>query len=221
MAEQETSEKNTLATTSVVILAIFLIVIGGVYLWVSKKNKGNVAFPAGINYLGPQSASNLTPVPTIDLSQLGKSGQWLKSGGKIYKYQFIYPSELQLTAFINDPTDKIAWITGIASPQQSIAFNVEKMSDLDPKYTNNPEEYVRNFWKKFSGLSGIKLVEPATNQKGLKGFKALYTDKSGNVATVNYFFPVPNDPDHILQVINGILPENIYNNIVNSVEFAQ
>lgn len=211
-------EKNTLAIASVVVLVVFLLIVGGVYYWVSKRAKGKTVLPAGVNYLGPQNP-NLVAVPTLDVSQIGKSGQWLQSGGKIFKYVFIYPAELQITAFINDPTDKIAWVTGIVSPQQNIAFNVESISGFDPKYSGKPDEFVKNFWRRFSGLSGVKDFSDATNQKGVKGYKALYTDKFGRVVTTNYFFPIPNDPDHILQVTNGFLPENIFNQIVNSVEF--
>ncbi|MDH7475908.1 MAG: hypothetical protein QHH09_00350 [Microgenomates group bacterium] len=209
-------EKDSLALTSVVVLLVFLLLVGGVYFWVSKKNKGNVVFPAGVSYLGP---NQLTPVPTVDLTQLGKSGKWLQSGGKIYKYLFIYPAELQITAFINDQSDKIAWITGIVPPQQNIAFTVETISEFNKKYQGDLEGFAANYWRRFSGLSGAKSVEPYTNSKGLKGFKAIYLDKKGNVANTNYFFQVPNDPDHVLQVINGMIPENIFNQIVNSVEF--
>lgn len=213
--------KDSLALTSVGVLALFLVLVGGIYFWVSKKNKSSVVFPAGINYLGPQSGANLTPVPTVDMAQLGKSGKWLQSGGKIYKYAFIYPSEIQISAFINDQSDKIAWVTGGVLPQQNIVFSVETMSSLDPKYTGNVEEFANNFWRKFSGLSGTKPVEAVTNQKNVKGFKALYLDKGGKVVNTNYFFPIPNDSDHVLMVINGMIPETIFNQIVNSVEFKQ
>ena len=213
--------KNSLALTSVGVLALFLLLVGGIFFWVKNKNKSSVVFPAGINYLGPQTGENLTPLPAVDMTQLGKSGKWIQSGGKIYKYQFMYPAEIQITAFINDQSDKIAWVTGNVPPQQNIVFSVETMSQVDPKYTGNVEEFAKNIWRKFSGLSGTKPVEAVTNQKNLKGFKAIYLDKSGKVANTNYFFPVPNDQDHVLMVINGAIPETVYNQIVNSIEFKQ
>lgn len=220
MTNQDSStnplDKNSLTSMSVGVLVLFLVLIGGIYFWVSKKNKGAVVFPAGINYMGP---SNLTPVPTVDMTQLGKSGKWLQTTGKIYKYVFVYPAELQVTAFMNDQSDKHAWVTGIASPQQSIAFTVETVSDFDKQYEDDLEGFAGNYWKKFGGLAGAKSVEPFTNSKGLKGFKAVYVDKTGKVINTNYFFAVPDDPNHVLQVINGIIPETVFMQIVNSVEF--
>lgn len=214
-------KKNSLALTSVGVLVLFLMLIGGIFFWVKNKNKSSVVFPAGINYLGPQAGANLTPLPAVDMTQLGKSGKWIQSGGKIYKYRFMYPAEIQITAFINDQSDKIGWVTGNVPPQNSIVFSVETMSSLDPKYTDNVEEFAKNFWRKFNGLSGTKPVEAVTTQKNLKGFKAVYLDKSSKVANTNYFFPVPNDPDHVLMVINGAIPEIVYSQIVNSIEFKQ
>ncbi len=210
-------EQSKLIFISVGILALFLVLVGGIYFWVSKKARGQVVFPAGINYFGGQG--NLTPVPTVDLSKIGSSGNWVKVSGRTFKYSVSYPAELQVTAFISDPTDKLAWVTGIIPPQQNVFLNVEKMSDLEPKYTGDPAGFVQNFWKKFSGLSGVKSYESITNKKGLKGYKAIYVTKTPGIVNTNYFFPVPGDSDHILQLINGILPEGVFNNVVNSVEF--
>lgn len=219
--DQSTNPKSNLALASVVILVLFILIIGGVYYWVSNKTKEQVVFPAGINYLGPKQSTNLNPVPTLNISQIGKTGQWLQTGGKIFKYKFIYPAELKITAFINDPTDKLAWVTGITPPQQSIVFNVESMSSLDKKYLGKPSEFINNFWRRFSGLSGVTGFEEVQNGKGLKGYKVIYLDKAGRQVTTNYFFPVPGDDDHILQVTNGILPADIFVKIVNSVEFGK
>ncbi len=216
-----TTQKNNLALASVGVLALFLLIVGGAYLWVSNKNKGGVVFPAGVNYLGPQTTTNLTPVPTLDLTQIGQSGKWLQSSGKIYKYTFIYPAELQVTAFINDPTDKIAWLTGITPPQQNVVFNVETMSNLGAQYEGKAGDFAQNFWRKFNGLAGAKNFAPFKNAKGLEGYKVEYVDKSGKTVNTNYFFPVPSDSNHVLQVINGILPADIFDKIVNGVEFKK
>jgi len=215
------NQKNVMAFGSLAVLLIFLLLIGGVYYWVSKKAKGQVVFPAGVNYLGPQGDQNLQPVPTVDMSQVGKSGKWLAITGKIYKYKFVYPAELQVTAFINDPSDKLAWVTGSASPQQNIVVNVESLTGADEKYIGNPEEYAKNYWKKFSGLAGVKSVEPFKNVNGLQGFKAVYFDKSGKINITHYFLPIPNDSIHLLQIINGIVPEDVFAKIMNGIEFTQ
>ncbi len=212
-------EKNSLAVASLVVLVLFLLLVGGIYYWMSNRSKGAVIFPNGINYLGP--STTLTPEPTIDLSKLGQSGQWIKVSGRHFKFDIAYPAELQVTAFIDDPTDKLAWITGIKPPQENVFASVEKMSELGLEYTGQPEKFAYDFWKKFSGLSGVQSVTAITNQKNLKGFKAIYTTKTPGVTVTNYFFPVPNDDDHVLQVLNGILPVNIFNSIVNSVEFTK
>ena len=57
--QQESLGKSTLTILSIGTLLVFLALVGGVYWWVSKKSKGQVVFPAGINYTG-----NETPAPT-------------------------------------------------------------------------------------------------------------------------------------------------------------
>lgn len=215
------NQKNTLALGSFLVLIVFLLLIGGVYYWVSKKAKSQVVFPAGVNYLGPQGDQNLQPVPTVDLAQVGKSDKWLQVSGKIYKYKFAYPAELQVTAFINDPSDKLAWLTGIVSPQQNVVLNVESLSGADEKYIGNPEEYAKNYWKKFSGLAGLKSIESVKTAKGLDGYKAVFFDKSGKINITHYFFAIPNDSIHLLQLINGMIPEDVFAKIVNGLEFTQ
>ncbi len=213
--------RSALVMISLAILAIFMVLIGGIYYWVNKKANSQPVFPAGVNYLGPQGDQSLKPVPTVDLSQIGKSGRWLQATGKIYKYKFIYPAELQVTAFIDDPSDKLAWETGIVSPQQNVVVNVESMTGADEKYIGNPQEYVKNYWKKFSGLGGIKSLDAFKNAKGLSGYKAIFFDKSGKINITHYFFPIPNDSIHLLQVINGMIPEDVFLKIVNGLEFAK
>ena len=54
MSEQKPSEDSSnkyfLTLLSVGILVVFLVLVGGTYWWVSQKSKGQVVFPAGINY---------------------------------------------------------------------------------------------------------------------------------------------------------------------------
>jgi hypothetical protein len=221
-ANKNSSETSTLAIVSLVVLTVFLIIIGAVYYFVNRKNKEAVVFPAGVNYIGDQASQDApSPVPTVDLTKLGQSGKWLMAGGKTYAYTFMFPAELGIASFPNDASDKISWVTGIVSPENNVAFNVEPMVVAGQSYAGNPEEFVKNYWRNYNGFSGIKAIEPYQNEKGVKGYKALYTDKTGKVPVTYYFFNIPNDTGHMLQVINGMIPEDIFTKIVNSVDFEK
>ncbi|MFA6532944.1 MAG: hypothetical protein WCT22_03020 [Patescibacteria group bacterium] len=217
---EEMGKKNLVAA-NVVILVVFLLVIGGVYYFVSNKNKGQTVFPAGINYVSPQGP---TPTPMYDYEKLVQSSDWVTYKGKTFPYSFEYPKELKPVTYPNDKSDAVAFKVSALPPEQSLLLTVEKISSRDNKLVGKPEEFVNSYWKYFSGLSGLKEATTLTNEKGLKGYKAKYIIKGTKATTSDYYFFIVEGDNDILLHVGDIFPTEgkaVFNRIINSLEYKK
>lgn len=219
-----TLNKSNLVFGNFVILVIFVLLVGGVYMWVSnKKNKtGQQVFPAGINYLSPQGSAPKAPL--YDFAKLTESSNWSTYKGKLFPYSFQYPKEFKPLNFPNDKTDAVTFKVNALPPEQSLLLTVETISDRDKTLTGKPEEFAKNYWKFFSGLKGLSKIEPISNEKGMKGFKANYIVKGSNTITSDNYFFVVEGSDDILLHIGDIFPaegRGVFNRLVNSLEYQK
>jgi len=220
----EEINKKGLVAANVVVLVVFLAVIGGVYYFVSKKNKGQQVFPAGINYLSPKGEEAKKPVLLYDFAKLAESSDWVTYKGKVYSYSFQHPKALAPLTLPNDKSDAVTFKVNELPPEQSLLLNVETVSSRDANLTGKPEEFAKNYWKFFSGLKGLSKIESITNEKGMKGFKTKYIVKGSNAITSdNYFFVVESNNDILLH-IGDIFPAEgkaVLNRLVNSLEYQK
>src|SRR3990167_1584363 len=104
--ENESMNKSSLTVLSVVILLVFLVLVGGIYWWVSKKGKGEVVFLAGINYTGTET----TPVaqqqkPTFDFAKLAAGADWAEFISPKAQYTFQYPPQIIPVIIPGDTND--------------------------------------------------------------------------------------------------------------------
>lgn len=222
--DSEEMSKKSLVGVNVVILVVFVAVVGGVYYWVSTKNKGQQVFPAGINYVSPKGTEAQKPVLLFDFAKLAESSDWSVYKGKLFAYSFQYPSVFKPVNYLNDKTDAVAFKVNSLPPEQSLLLTVETISSRDKTLVGKQEEFVKNYWKFFSGLKSLNKIEAVTNEKGLKGFKANYIVKGSNAITSDYyFFVIEGDTDHLLHV-GDIFPtegKTVFNRIVNSLEYTK
>ena len=191
--QQESLGKSTLTILSIGTLLVFLALVGGVYWWVSKKSKGQVVFPAGINYTG-----NETPAPTqqpqrpqYDYSKMSSAANWTDFTSPRGQYVFQYPPEMIPLIFPGDVNDTVTFDVSDLPAQFNLMVLVETISNYDPKLRGGQEEFVRNYWKFFGGLKALKDIETYETENGLTGWKARYVNQSDLVGTDNYFFPIP------------------------------
>lgn len=186
----------------------------------SKKHGGKLTLPAGQNFLGKGGLNPSAP-PTAPLRFTAASDvAWVSYKGKVYSYSFSYPKSLNLASFTNDPSDSVAINWGNINPQYNLLLNVEKVKDRGEQYLGKPEDFVRNWWKAFSGLKGVLSVDKFTNANGLKGYKAIFINQAGQSPNVDIFFEVPNDESLIIHLANGVLDPNIFNRIVDSLKYT-
>ena len=218
-------KKSVVVITGITILVLFILLIAGAYYWVSKKTKGQTVYPAGINYLGPTSSEVKTPVaPLYDYEKLANSSNWVTFKGRLFGYSFQYPKEMVALAFPpNDPSDAVTFKVGDTPPELNLMLLVETISSRDSSLVGKPEEYVKNYWRFFSGLKGVNKVTVYQNAKGLKGYKASYLTKANTVTPERIFFILDGDPDHMIYVSN-IFPkegEAVFNRMLNSLEYKK
>lgn len=220
---EEMGKKNLVAV-NVVILVVFLLVIGGVYYFVSNKNKGQQVFPAGINYLSPKGEEAKKPVLLYDFAKLAESSDWVTYRGKLFPYSFQHPKALVPLSFPNDKSDAVTFKVNELPPEQSLLLTVETISLRDQNLVGKQEDFIKGYWKYFSGLKGLKKIEPITNEKGMKGFKANYIVKSNNAVTSDYYFFVVEGNDDTLIHIGDIFPaegKGVLNRMINSLEYTK
>lgn len=220
---EEMGKKNLVAV-NVVILVVFLLVIGGVYYFVSSKNKGQQVFPAGVNYLSPKGEEAKKPVLLYDFAKLAESSDWVTYKGKLFSYSFQHPKVLTPLSFPNDKSDAVTFKVNELPPEQSLLLTVETISLRDKNLVGKQEEFVKNYWKYFSGLKGLSKIESVTNEKGMKGYKAKYVVKSNNAVTSDYYFFVVEGNDDILIHIGDIFPtegKGVLNRMINSLEYLK
>jgi hypothetical protein len=223
MAEEMTEEKNSLVGLSVGVLVVFLLLVGGVYYYVSKKSKGEVIFPAGVNYLSPENKQTGPTAPSYDYAKMATSSDWLTYKGKAFAFSFQYPKGLSPLTFPNDPNDSVTFNVSTVPPERNLMFVMETISARDKKLVGQPEQFVKSYWKFFSGLKSVKSMAAFTNEKGLNGFKVNYINKANIVGTDNYFFEVPGDSDHLLH-INNTFPkegEAVFLRMLNSLDYKK
>ena len=207
MENNEIGKKN-LIVINITILVVFLLIIGGVYYWVSQKNKGQQVFPAGINYISPKGEEVKKPILLYDFAKLAESADWVTYKGKIYPYSFQHPKVLPPLSFPNDKSDAVTFKVSELPPEQNLLLTVETISDRDSNLVGKPEEFASNYWKFFPGLKSLKSISKVTNEKGLTGYKATYIVKGTNAITNdNYFFVVEGNNDILLHSVIFYIPD--------------
>ena len=223
--ESTTTTNNYLVILSIGILVVFLALVGGVYWWVSKKSKGQIIFPAGINYTGNETpAPTQQPQrPTYDYLKLASDSNWIDFTSPQGQYAFKYPPGMIPLIFPGDVNDTVTFDVADVPAQFNLMVLVETISSYDAKLRGRPEDFVRNYWNFFSGLKGLNDIEIYQTDKGLQGWKVRYVTQAGGVGSDNYFFTIRRQNDKILHV-NNIFPSEgqaVFTRLLNSLEYKK
>lgn len=215
-------------TKLAIISVLGVVILGGTvyaaYLY-SQRQMGNIVLPGGITYLGPGPQATATPIPAPPAPTrftIPADETWKVHSGRTFPYSFSYPSTLPLVLFIGDTTDTIAIAWGDIPPQRNILLNIEYVDADDPKYLKLPKsEYVKDWYKKYSGLKGVAKIEPFTNTNGLRGYKAWYLNYADTTPNIDVFFEVPKEPRLVIHLANGILDSTIFDRILDSLKWTR
>ncbi len=191
----------------------------------SQKQSSNIILPGGVTYLGPSVTGEPTipPTPTsMPKFTADKDVKWKIQSGKIYPYSFAYPSTLVLVVFPNDINDSIAISFNDRPAQQNVLINMEFIDKRDPKLISEAKlDYVKNYYKFFSGLKGVQNVEVFTNSTGLKGYRAVYINTANQTPNTDVFLEIPGDPTKMIHMANGDLEPAIFDKIADSMRWKK
>ena len=225
MEEGKPSKETNLSVLSITILVVFLVIVGGLYWWVSKKSKGQVVFPAGINYTGEQTtpAPQQPQRPTYDYGKMADAPNWVDFTSPRGQYIFKFPPEMIPLIFPGDVNDTVTFDVADVPAQFNLMVLVETISGYDAKLKGKPEDFVKSYFKYFGGLKGLKEVETFQTDKGLQGWKVKYVTQADAVGSDNYFFLIPNQPDKVVHV-NNIFPaegQAVFTRLLNSLEYKK
>ncbi len=207
-------------------LLSLLLSVFYVFAWVSGKNEEELVYPAGISYLGPEQekekkSQDLTALKPEELV-LG-AGDWLRAGGSVYPYTFLYPEEMKLVSFPSDPLDSWGWEVGEDSAAQNLVVFVETLSSYGFSYSglDGIKEFINVYPSFYSGLSGVKSISEFINGQGVTGFKVVFINSAGQSPNLDVFFPVPGFADQVLHLGSGKVPKTIFDRIVDSISFKE
>lgn len=213
--------KYALSALSIGILVVFLVIVGGLYWWVSKKGKGQVVFPAGLNYTGAEATPPPQATrPTYDYSKMASASNWVDFTSPKGQYTFKFPPEMVPLIFPGDVNDTVTFDVADVPAQFNLMVIVETISNYDAKLRGKQEDFVRNYWKFFGGLKGLNEMETYKTDKSLQGWRARYILQGDVVGSDNYFFIIPNQPDKVIHV-NNIFPTDgqaVFMRLLNSLE---
>lgn len=218
----ETRDEQPNITKIVVAAVIGIIILGAIsYAGYSySRKKAGVTLPGGKTYLGPTPTA-VAQQKQYDVFTVDPNTPWENHYGKLFPFAFSYPTTLPLVVYTGDPADTVSISWNNIPPQNNVLIDVQQVSRFDAKYINLPkEQYVKDWWKQFSGLKGLKSLTPFTNAQGLKGYRARYMDYSDQAPIDNVFFEVPNNPKLIIHLANGILDAPIYERVIHSVAWG-
>lgn len=226
MTEEKTHhKKNNYAVwiaASVGGLALLSLALFVAYRF-SQKSSSNIILPGGTTYLGPSPKSEEKQIPTAASPAkftVDATVDWKPQKGKIYPFSFSLPSTLPLVVFTEDATDSVAIAWGNIPPQENVLLNMEFIDKRDPNLVKESKlDYVKNWYKFFSGLKGVADVTPFTNTNGMKGYKASYINTAGTTPNTDVFFEIPNQPNLMLHLGNGVLDPGVFERILDSVKW--
>ena len=174
--------------------------------------------------MAPQGETAKKAVLLYDFAKLAESSDWVTYKGKIFAYTFQHPKVFVPITYTGDKSDAVTFKVNELPPEQSLLLTVEIISGRDKTLVGKPEEFVKNYWKFFSGLKGLNKIETFTNEKGMTGYKATYVVKGNNALTSDYyFFVVPGNNDALIHIGNIFPTEGkaVFNRIVNSLEYQK
>lgn len=193
------------------ITAIGTILVISHYRQISGRS-GTIIIPAGNTYLGPPNTA--APQPPADNAVL----RTVK--GNIYPYTFSTPATITLVTFPNDPYDMYALSGNNIAPESNVLIGVDDLSKHTARsqYIDQPKTvYIRDWWKQFSSLTGVKSIEPFTNSNGLKGYTVKFLSAANESPNLDIFFEVPALPQYVIHLSNGMLDSAVFADIVDSV----
>lgn len=208
-------------------LVVIGLVVGGGYLY-AKKQSGQQVFPSG--YQAPIPTDQIDcgqPKPSsaniwdyynkCDPIKLGPDSKMVPHTDTKYNFTINIPDNIKLSTIGN----------GYGITYKEIAPNINHLYLYDPASgrqgelaTLTGEDYVRNYWRQYSGLTGVKILDKIINSNGLTAYKAVYVIGGKTEGNQEVFFETKAGSGDFIHFTRGIIDPAVYDSIINSFKFT-
>lgn len=222
----EPVENQKVVVGMLVAILVLGVIVGGGYFY-SRTRSGQSVLPAG--FQPPLAVSDIDctkPRPSnADLWDYYTKCDPIKfdSGATLvphtnteYNFSFNHHSNIELVPFPNGvgiPHKEI-------SPQNNLLYSVDLAANRSGELSSvTGEDYVRNYWRQYPGLAGIKSLEAITNSNSAKGYKAVYLIGDGREGKQEVFFELGDGTGNFVHFTSGILDQKIYDTIIGSFKY--
>lgn len=230
MPNEENSTELEVSSSRVILgVVIALVVLGGLtyaaYLYSNRQ--GGLILPSGYQKPGakpilmadmkcdnPDPAYKNTPSFYIKCEpyKSSLSTKWVTKRDTAYGVKLDIPSDLPTVTYPN----------GIGFTWKTLKSNTNLFISYEPAAarsgnfkTMTGEEYPKNYWKQYGGLTGLKSLVEYKNKAGLKGWQAVYF-YGPDTPTIDTFFEDPKAPGDFVHLSKGVLADDVYNTILDS-----
>jgi hypothetical protein len=213
MNEEQPDFKKIGIATIVAIFFLSAIVYAG-YQY-SLKKQGAISLPRGDTYLGKDQQN---PPTAPERFTVDPKTPWTDYTNPNGKFSFKYPETLPLVIFPGDVNEAVAFGWGNIPAQMNIMANLNFYKNRNDEFQKYEfKQFVENYYKLYSGLTGIKSMTEFTNANRLHGYKVYYINTAGQTPNIDIFFEIPGSKD-LLHFANGALDPAVFDRIVDSAK---
>ena len=222
----EPVENQKVISGMLVALLVIGLIVGGGYAY-SRKKSGQTVFPAG--YQPPIPASEIDcgkPSPAAadlwdyytkcDRIKVDPAASLETVTNKQYNFSFSLHGNIELTPFGNG--------MGIGykelAPQNNLLYTMDIASSRSGELASlTGEDYVRNYWRQYPGLTGVQSLEKITNGNNNTAYKAVYVIGNAKEGKLEVFFELKDGSGDFVHFTSGILDQPLFDTIVGSFKY--
>ncbi len=225
--EMEPVENQKVMMGMLAAILVVGLIVGGGYLY-SRKKSGQTVFPSGYqpplspgeidcSKSRPANANVWDYYNKCDKIKLGADGKLQPLPNDKYRFSVLAPNNIKYVNLSN----------GLFIVYKDIAPNINPLYTLDLASSRSGElailkgeDYVRNYWRQYPGLTGLKSLESIVNGSGAVGYKAVYIIGGTKEGNQEIFFELGNKTGDFVHFTPGILDPQLYDTIIGSFQYT-
>jgi hypothetical protein len=223
--EQLEGQEKSLLLVSGIVGGMVVLLLVGIFAWHqwTLVRDAKVVLHSGYTYTGPTPTPGQAATNNAGKFTVPQDAPWTTINGVKYPYSFEAPSALTLVRLPNDQYDIYAISWNGQTPESNVLIGVDNLTRTPQlkEYVSQPKiSYVENWWKQFGALSGVASITPFTNKNGMKGYRARYKIGGNPAPTEDVFFEVTKKPEVVIHLSNGVLSEEVFSKILDTLNWG-
>ncbi len=221
--DQEPVENQKVVVGMLVALLVIGAIVGVGYLY-SRSKAGKPVFPSGYqpplaaseidcSKAKPENADTWDYYTKCDPIKFDATAKLTTHTNDKYDFSFQIPDNIQVVPFPNGLGIEYKDIPASSNLLYSIDLASARAGEFG---TLTGEDYVRNYWRQYPGLAGLKSIEKIGNANKLEGYKAVYLIGSGKEGKQEVFFELGGTTGNFVHFTSGILDKAIFDTVIGS-----